>query len=376
MQERRSKIMSRFSLCVGVIISIACSLEPSVLRSPTESRLRRIGDVPARRGWYKLQFINEQEAWLSTGNELWHSFDGGKRWNQCCVGIRSWGARDIDRFEFVDSQTGWVLASSLIYSTRDGGRSWVTLTLPDSDAVIHSIEFLDDGEHGWAAGEGYRLISQKDAARVPSQLLSSDGRRALYPAVFYTEDGGSTWYPQRLPSSEGRLLHLYCIDVSHCWASSDAEIFYLEGSDHIWRRVNYSKRQCTNKLLLETTQGTAKSGIVYQPVAIYFLNATQGWLSFRNGYMAQSADGGRSWCDGLDPRSVWASESWGTFFQKVYFTHSVHGWGLSAEGALYETNDGGKYWAEVNVEARLEDIYFLGNSGWAVAEGGLYSIGR
>ncbi len=380
MLGRFTKVASRFWLCIAVSTVIACNLPASTWRSrgneAKESKVQRIGDVPARDSWYKLQFINEQEGWLASGKKLWHSIDGGKSWKPCSPINGASGALDIAAFEFIDSQTGWILASSYIYKTEDGGSTWRRLVVSISEPVLRSIKFFKDGKRGWAAGEMYLPISRKDAAAFPSQLLSADGKEGLYPALFYTEDGGATWYQQHLPSAEGRLLHMYFLDADHGWASSDGGVFYLESGSNRWKIVDYSKSRCDKEMLMETTQWDREGGDAYEPVAIYFLDANQGWLSFRNGYMAHSADGGRSWCDLLNPRGVWPNPSWSTFFQKIHFADSMRGWGLSGDGYLHETTDGGATWQRINVEARFEDIYFLDNgSGLAVAEQGLFRIG-
>jgi len=373
LDERLIRITSGFCVCLAVTAGVTCTLPATASKPPeNESKLVRIGNVPLREGWYKLQFVNEREGWLASGKNLWRTTDGGKNWDIAYSDEGSWGILDsIDSLEFINSQTGWMLADR-IYKTEDSSNTWKRLS--DPDVVLHSIRFLKDGKRGWAAGEIYRPISPKDAG-VRSQLVSSDGKKVLYPGLFHTEDGGATWSRQSLPSSEGRLLYLCFLDADHGWASSDAEFFYLESDSNRWRLFDYSKGNCANRMLLETTQWETQGGDAYEPVAIFFLDANQGWLSFRNGYMAKSTDGGRTWCDLFNPRGVWPSQTWETFFAKIHFTNSMQGWGLGGDGSLQETNDGGVIWHKVGITGRFEDMCFLDRgSGWVVGKEGLFRI--
>ena len=363
------------ALCffIAVIAGAACTLQTTASKPPENGpKLSRIGDVPAKQAGYKFQFVSEGDGWLADGKTLWRTADGGKNWSLSYSGAVSWDILDsIRQLNFINSQTGWILVDR-IYKTEDGGNTWKRLRNPN--AVLHSIEFLKDGKRGWAAAELYHPISPKDAG-VRSQLVSSDGKKVLYPALYHSEDGGITWNPQQLPSFEGRLLHLCFIDADHGWASSDGEFFYLESTSRTWKRVNYSKSSCTNRMLLKTTQGESHDGDVYAPTAIYFLDGYQGWLSFENGYLAKSTDGGRSWCDLLDPSYLSLKGSGQTFFSKIYFANSIQGWGLTSDGFLRETNDGGATWRKVDSEMRFDDVWFTDNgNGWAVAEQGLFRI--
>lgn len=371
--DKLIRITTGFCICLAVEAGVGCTFRATDSKpSENVSKVLRIGNVPTREGWFKLQFVSDHDGWLANGKNLWRTTDGGKNWELAFSGEGSWGILDsIDSVEFINSQTGWMLARR-IYKTVDSGNTWTRLS--DPDVVLHSIHFLKDGERGWAAGEQYRPVSPKDAG-APSQLVSSDGKEVLYPALFHTENGGATWSRQSLPSSEGRLLHLCFLDADHGWACSDGEFFYLESGSNRWRLVDYSTSKCANRMLLETTEGNTESGVVHAPAAIYFLDASQGWLSFRNGYIAKSTDGGRTWCDLLDPKSIWPSANWQTFFAKIHFIDSMHGWGLGADGSLQETIDGGTSWRKVDMNVRFEDMCFLDKgNGWAIAREGLFRI--
>jgi len=369
------KVTTVFCIALAVVAGFACTLRATASRPlEDEVRVRRIARLPQRNDWHNLQFINQHEGWLANRKEVWRTGDGGKTWSLAFSGERSLHILDsISQLEFINSQTGWMLVSpGFIYTTDNAGVVWTRLNTPD--IVVRSIHVLKDGKRAWIAGEMYRPISPRDAG-VRSQLVSTDGKKVLYPALFHTEDGGISWAYQPLPSSEGRLLHLFSLDPDHVWASSDGEFFYFEGSSQKWKRVNYSKGTCPNRMLLKTTQWDSHEGDAYAPVAIYFSDTNQGWLSFENGYLAKSTDGGRSWCDLVDPRTVWSIPNWQTFFAKIHFTNSKDGWGLGGDGSLQETNDGGATWRNLNMNVQFEDLFFLDNkNGWVVSNDSLFRI--
>jgi photosystem II stability/assembly factor-like uncharacterized protein len=366
------KMITGFCFYLAVLSGAACTLPATASRPPeSESKIHRIASVPPREARYKLQIVSGLEGWLANGKTLWRTADGGKNWSLASPGEVSRDTLDsIKQVNFINSHTGWILANR-IYKTEDSGDTWTRLS--DPGPVLHSIHFLKDGKQGWAAGETYRPILPKDAG-VRSQLVSSDGKQVLYPALFYTEDGGTTWNLQSLPSSEGRLLNLCFIDADHGWASSDGEFFFFEGSSNEWKRVNYSKSNCPNRMLLKTTGWDSHDGDAYAPEAIYFLDGYQGWLSFENGYLAKSTDSGRTWCDLLDSKSLYPLGGQ-NFLAKIHFITSMQGWGLGSNGSLLETDDGGARWQRVDTNVRFDDMCFTdSNSGWAVAKEGLFRI--
>lgn len=369
------RIMSMFCASLAVLTVVGCDFAESPSKAAKRAlNLVRLGDVPHGENRFKLQFLSEEEGWLGNGKTLWRTTDGGKSWLLAFSGEHTWDILDrIEELHFINAQTGWMLVSpDSIYKTKDAGFTWTQLRV--EGMVIRSVQLLNDGIRGWAAGEMYRPISRKDAG-VPGQLVSSDGKKVLYPALFRTEDGGTTWSPEFLPSGEGRLLHLSFLDADHGWATSDGEVFYLDNSANRWRAVDYSKGNCPNRLLLKTTQWDRQDGDAYYPVAMYFVDSNLGWLSFQNGYVAKTTDGGKTWCDLLDPKNVWPDSVGLTFFSKFYFHDETTGCALGADGTIRQTNDGGANWKVVNNDTRFDDMCFPDRgTGWAVGKHGLFRI--
>lgn len=356
------------------LIPTGCAVNTTSSNPDQElSKLKKIGDVPSKdNGWFRIQFISEQEGWLSCNKKLWRTTDGGKSWEAIYSANSSWGLLDSIRgLEFTSSQTGWLLVSpNKLFKTEDGGYTWMrqdNMPLSFPKAQLNDVKFMKDGKTGWIAGGLY----QSESSRGNADSFAS---RFPATAIFRTDDGGMSWVRETVFSPRGGRVGRIFLLNHQIWAIDEAGFFYRETNKDSWKKADYSKGACDRRMLLHTTSGQ-EGRDVFEPVAIYFLDVNQGWLGFKNGYMAKSTDGGRTWCDLLDPRVVWPTPFYDTFFWKIHFTNSTHGWGLSGEGHIYETKDGGSSWQKVNVKASIEDLYFLNPSqGWAVAEEGLFLL--
>lgn len=331
--------------------------------SENDSRVQRVSDVPAAASRYKVYFMNEQEGWLASGKKLWRTTDGGRNWRLAYGGELSWDiAGFISNIQFISSQIGWIVVSPEgLYKTEDGGSTWKWQGDP-FDGAIHSVKFFNDGKRWWAAGVVLHPPPRKYADKVP--------REDSYAVIAHTDDGGMTWNQQIMPYTRA-ISDFYFIDEEHGWALGSPGLFYLENKTNRWREVDFYRDGCANQMLLKTLN---PENVVYEPLAIYFLDANSGWLSFKNGYMAKTTDGGRTWCDLLNPRDVWPDPIGLTFFWKLHFIDSMRGWGVGYS-SLYETKDGGISWNRIDVDAIFEDMFFLDTRrGWAVAKEGLFRI--
>ena len=113
--------------------------------APTEfktfdTRVTWLCNLPERAeyDYPKVQFINEQEAWVCIGRRLWKTADSGATW-QCIFdgGVDKFGdANGIDDFQFVNSDIGWVLTFEELRKTTDGGRTWRLLSNPLADGWL------------------------------------------------------------------------------------------------------------------------------------------------------------------------------------------------------------------------------------------------
>lgn len=369
--ERIAKAIDAVGLYLVVLTLAACtpsvSLAPRILSS--QLKVQKISDLPRTDGWQKLQFINEQEGWLADSRSLWRTTNGGTRWEP--IYSITADEQQIKSFHFLNSKMGWMQSLNRLYMSEDGGRTWAQLSTPLDfpRGDLQAVSFMTDGKVGWVAGGVYRQISRKELLQggYPNNAvatIANNSYAVLEGSIFRTDDGGVTWRQQFRTPEVYRFLSLYFTNGEHGLALGDTEVLYTEDDGEQWQAVDF-KASCVDQKFMETFEG--------HPTDAYFANSNVGWLSYSDGYMARSTDGGRTWCDLRYPEDARSNRD--KFFQKLHFTNLTRGWGLSSDGFLYETKDAGATWTRVDVNVRFEDIHFLNaDEGWAIAKEGLFRI--
>lgn len=123
----------------------------------------------------KIQFIDSQSGWaLYEGGYLYITDDGGFNWEEVPI---KWGEMPWGRFEykyeefryfldmqFVSQQEGWLSGKGLILHTRDGGHTWEAQydATRKNPSHIDALFFLNEKE-GWACGvDSKRLLHTVD----------------------------------------------------------------------------------------------------------------------------------------------------------------------------------------------------------------------
>ena len=358
---------------------------------PKASEIERVGGIPDFRDCFTkhidLQFVNRNVGWVYCSDDLWRTLDGGDSWEHIYSGTReNWPIT----FRFMDERVGWSVSANTLLKTEDGGRTWTTLTSPTPDSVngdTLSVAFLKDGKRGWVVG-GINLpitLSQLNMIRNGYSRGEGKSLAAITGAIFYTEDGGTSWRLQKVSKTLGSLIDgIYISDSEEVWAFGDAGIFYFAGGE--WREVDYRRGTCAKKDLLiasgrdETAikQGNGLDGAYLMqasPAVVYFANSKLGWLSFANGYIAKTVDGGLTWCDLLSPTFLRSHPHERNFLDRIYFSDEISGIGRSSVGSLYRTKDGGATWTKIDTNIKFDDIYFLDAKHiWGVAKEGLFRI--
>lgn len=368
-----TKAISTLGFYLVVIALTACA--PTTATAPrvasNRSQVQRVGDVPRSDNPRRLQFINEQEGWLTDSKNLWRTTNGGNNW-ELVYSIAA-DSQQIKSLEFLNSQVGWMQRLDRLYKSEDGGRAWVQVSTPLDfpRGDLQAVRFMEDSRVGWAAGGIYRPISREELLQggYPNNAVATlpgNSHAVLEGTIFRTDDGGRTWHQQLRSPKVYRFLSLNLTNAEHGLALGDMEVFYTENGGRQWQAADF-KADCVDRTFWETFEG--------HPADAFFLNSNAGWLSYTDGYMARTTDGGKTWCDLLHPKDVRSSTSYDKFFQKLYFTDTTHGWGLSADGSLYETKDAGATWTKVDADVRFEGMDFSNaSSGWAVSKEGLFRI--
>jgi photosystem II stability/assembly factor-like uncharacterized protein len=334
-----------------------------------ENELEKVSEIPGDNllgCFMTLHFVNERLGWMSCLGHLWKTSNGGREWQE----IYFAGDNQLPHFYFVNSNIIWARTLNKMQKSEDEGYTWkaVPIPLPKDDANLEDIQFLKDGKHGWLSVNNYVSCPPEIRSKLGMHSLSNDGQKCLKGHIFYTEDGGETWRQQSFSSNLGSGIGIETTQDGQVWAFNDQHIFYF--ADGQWRKVDYTKGQCTHKNLLETVDFYGKTGEPFAPVKIFFVGHT-GWLSFSNGYLAKSTDGGRTWCDLFDLET--STQNPRSYFTELYFSNENNGWGFADH--LYKTRDGGITWKQLMTNIDVEDMYFLdANHGWAISKEGLFRI--
>jgi photosystem II stability/assembly factor-like uncharacterized protein len=331
---------------------------------PTASaQLVKVGDAPFQ-GYVKppiLRFINQTDGWLVVDRRLWRTRTGGNGWQ--IVYTSDDELHFIDAIQFDNSSTGWISVFDRIYKTEDRGDSWSLLTKPFPDGFIVQFRFQPDGKHGWVAGASKGSPSQKSFVETYSSVPDGDGYRQL---LSRTEDGGRTWHQMPFPSRKGISLW-YILDDEHAWAIGDEVFSWQNGT---WVKNNDAPGCDATEFLRNLHGGDSPS----YPRAAYFLDSLRGWVSFSSGYVAKTTDGGKTWCDLLNPRTVWSTPGLLTYFERLSFIDADRGWGLDGDGRVYQTEDGGASWSKVIANVTFDSYSSESGRVFGISKDGLYAI--
>jgi len=375
MKMKLTNVLILITVCFMEFVLTSCSTSATAWKEKKiEAQMERIGEVPEKDRRQNIQCLSEQEYLIATTEHIWRTLNGGKTWRLIYPMNTSENEIkiEIQDFQFINSLVGWVVTSGGIFKTEDGGKTWVRCLIPLLDypqGLALKIRFFTNLKQGWVVGGIYRHVSDKELERgFPNNAVSFDGKSVLHAAVFHTTDGGRNWEQQTFPLSIGRIYDINFVDDENGWVIGDVGIFQTKNAGKEWKYVDLEKRGSQEKYL-KTTEGDSAD-----PIYLVFSGLHFGWLSYTNGYVAKTTDGGKTWTDLLRPDSVWQSPAYDTFFQKLYFINSSQGWGLGADGSIYETKDSGNAWIKKNTNIKAEDLGFGSNQVFAVSREGLFRL--
>lgn len=363
-----TKAAKLFMLSITATLLSACAASVATIPSHSFNNrvLQKVGDTPNMDGWCTLQFRDEREGLIVCSNKIWRTANGGEGWE--LVYSTNHTEPEIKAVTLSNSGIDWMLKGNKVFKTADKGKSWLEQSILldlGSEGQLRSLELSPNGETIWLAGEAACSVSPS-YLRLHSSTTDNDGKECLTAIVLKSSDGGKTWYPQA--SFEGRsnkILQVTFRDEKHGLALGDSAVFYTEDGGNHWSLIDFNEG-CVNQPFMETAEG--------HPADVYFVDSNKGWLTYTDGYVATSNDGGKTWCDLLHPKDVWAEPSYDSFFRELYFTNTSDGWALGADGSLYGTQNGGKTWFRTNEETKFVDIYFSHDTGWALSKDGLFRL--
>jgi photosystem II stability/assembly factor-like uncharacterized protein len=358
----KCRTVIRFALTFSEVLALSgCVASHSgILKnasSPTlqDSRVRKIADLPETGAWRHLQFVDERNCFFSTPDGIWRSSDSGVTWQFL---HRSADYQEtIVKVTFLDSNLGWMETHAGWLRTEDAGQTWQPFVTPlASSGGLREVTFISK-EIGWIGGAALRTRTPRELKLgVPRHLLDDTTGKVLVPSIYRTDDGGKTWQVQNIPSNLGEIDDIQFINSDQAIAIGGPEAFHTRDGGRTWLKVA-DPRDCVNE---------EDGGDEGQFSSAYLLDSSVEWVTFDNGRMLNTTDGGKTWselkpCDETRPIVI-------------HFLSQKRGYGLDSGGLLFETMDGGHHWLKIS-----EDQYSSMNSIdkthlWMLSNRGLFQV--
>lgn len=342
-------------------------------------------------------------GWLATNRGPYRTEDGGASWE---AGVLPFEV-GLDALHFLDENDGWAVSDGYggtIFHSTDGGRTWeVNYVLPDG--WMTDI-FFTDALHGWATAD-HNVLRTTDGGVswtvdyhfgwYPAEVYFHDNLRGWMGGddIYVTEDGGASWvitnggiYASGIGFADS--LRGCAVGIEGAWPNETAKIFYTTDGGHTWFPPG--------------------SPAILQGLRDVDLDASgRGYAAGNYGTILLTEDGGQSWTSQTSGvqnllRSVcvrsgrtWAAGSFGTVLgepgvgltgwsrvttigntlRDAAFGDEQHGIIVGDAGLIFRTEDGGQTWQEVWVwgcrDANVVSVDMVGSDlAWMC---GLYTGG-
>jgi photosystem II stability/assembly factor-like uncharacterized protein len=309
-----------------------------------------------------LQFAAPEFGWCGGRERILQTDDGGLTWSPLLTPPFANARRSttlsildesIEQFQLLSRTRAWVRSRKNLLWTHDGGRTWQKRNLPLSgEGFVKDVHFADV-QRGW-------LLGQRE---VPGDPLREwiryrvAGERSVYvPAVFRTDDGGSTWTTVRYPDLGLIASRLeFTEDGRNGLAIELNRTLFTRDGGSTWGESDYCT-QVDKALLHYAEPGTG----TFSGTSAHLLDDSYGWWTVE-GDIFRTTDGGRTWCL-LPPIR---EGSLVVRLAAIRFSSRSLGWALpnpyqewEVRRHLYESTDGGRSWVKVAKppDARLEGL--------------------
>jgi photosystem II stability/assembly factor-like uncharacterized protein len=286
---------------------------------------------------------------------------------------RGQAGKDLNAVFFADTKRGWIAGDGGFVSyTNDGGRSWTPQTLETKDAVndvyfrnkedgyiVAGNSIFSTGNSGQTWREIRRYFASDFGGALP-ELYSvrfsskkkgwvvgsiSRGDVVVDSLVLYTDDGGTSWQRQRMPTKE-ELIHVDFVSEKRGWIVGDGgTILYTTDGGDTW-----------------TEQRSGTKATLYH---VDFRNDRVGWAVGKQGTILRTTDGGETWFT-IEPlvRNTLLS---------VQFVDENLGWIVGRGGVILRSEDAGATWVrqESSTKQNLYALFLDKENGWAVGGDGI-----
>lgn len=286
-------------------------------------------------------FFSADTGYLFDG-EAKETHDGGKTWNsafllpQRAKGETDWAIFPAPGLAMVRRYVNHFGPElKAVFWTTDQGQSWRKLHFPHFQSI--SVN-LATSEVWLGSQKAIPVETQPEILECGNPM----GDEVWVPTVFHARvgDGDPQWEEVLLPTKNGCPVHLIrFVDATHGVAVSKGSVFYTDNGGAMWKpsQVRFADGRATD-----------------MPAALKFVreDPSQGWLTYRDGNILATTDGGKSWTAVRAPDQPTGIGPWGNLH--------VAGPGLVVltgdQGSLYETEDGGKTWSKIPTPEPIDDI--------------------
>ena len=350
---------------------------------------------PARDNLYGLTIVDEDNIYLSGSGEIIVSTNAGQNWNI----IKGFGS-EFDMYlsiDFINSTTGWVSGGNKIFKTLDGGESWIEQISNTTDIINH-IQFFDQNNGIAITSQEKRLLVTNNGGSIwtVKQIPAANFLEGGYfidqftgwvcgqNEILKTTDAGNSWSQYNIISF---LRSGYFIDENTGWfVGSPGQLLKTDDGGLSW---NSQTSNTSNHL-----------------TSIFMLNQNMGWVAGFDGTILKTTNSGNEWLiqatpttqnlfrikfvdesigfavgeNGIILKSTNAGNEWMEFSQNLYsdiksgcFTDSSIGLIACSDGKVYKTSDAGENWEikSTSISHTLDDIFFIdSNISWASGNNG------
>jgi photosystem II stability/assembly factor-like uncharacterized protein len=365
-------VMCRTLVLGFFLLPMSCSSAGSSkpeLSLPQDSKgteipgLQRIGSVPQGKPPQEILCVDTHRCWLQQGRSLLRSLNGGESWSLVSVIHED---EPLRRFAFYSDEAGWAISLSELYQTEDGGQSWVKKSSPfEQGGEIRSVYFLERTGTVWLAG-GLHRPQTKEELKYGVPNNARFGESVIEEAIFRTDDEGKTWQRESLsPELIGRILDVRFFDANHGIALGEKVFYTTIDGGQTWKMPQFPFGCVRKEYLADTYEG--------QPVSVAMLDSELWWVTYNDGRIVKTEDGGRSWCDLVQAGTVRFDETGLPYFRFLHFFDKQRGWALGGDKYLYETKDSGVTWTRTTSSIRFDSGSFPDRShGLFVSSAGVF----
>ncbi|HXD10899.1 MAG TPA: NBR1-Ig-like domain-containing protein [Anaerolineales bacterium] len=276
-------------------------------------------------------FQTTTQAWILSGNTLYHTVDGGRTWTSNAVPFGDGAIQflnDANGFVLAGQPSGMQKQESNLYQTTDGGVTW-TLKFTNNPLDPNSRNDIPFGGH--KAGMTFR-----DTIRgwVGGDYGAVSGLVYLYK----TNDSGTTWAQQSLSLPAGYASAFIDSPGPTFFNANDAVM-------PVWMTLDQR-----DLFIYVTHDGgttwTRSTGFAREGWNASFVSVTDGFTWNRNGYLQVTHNSGGSWSQ------VTSNVNFGESVPIIDFVSTTTGWAILNDfntglSTLYRTTNGGVTWTSL-----------------------------